>query len=119
MISPEIRAEIRRYFFAEHWKIGTIARELSIHPDAVRHAIESDRFRRGPALRASILDPYMEFVRQTLDQHPRLRFPTRGPFIWSSFSIRPRRTFCVAMCMPFKTGADNPVSSSTTISAAP
>ena len=73
MISPETRAEIRRYFFAEHWKIGTIAQELSVHPDAVRHAIESDRFRRGPALRASIVDPYLEFVRQTLDQHPRLR----------------------------------------------
>src|SRR5438105_3087998 len=73
MISPETRAEIRRYFFAEHWKIGTIARELRVHPDAVRHAIESDRCRRGPALRASILDPYLEFVRQTLDQHPRLR----------------------------------------------
>ena len=57
MINPETRAEIRRYFFAEHWKIGTIARELSVHPDAVRHAIESDRFRRGPALHASILDP--------------------------------------------------------------
>jgi transposase len=73
MINPETRAEIRRYFFAEHWKIGTIARELSVHPDAVRHAIESDRFRRGPALHASILDPYLAFVRQTLDQHPRLR----------------------------------------------
>ena len=73
MINPETRAEIRRYFFAEHWKIGTIAQELSVHPDAVRHAIESDRFRRGPALRASIVDPYLEFVRQTLDQHPRLR----------------------------------------------
>src|SRR5947199_4258897 len=73
MISPETHVEIRRYFYAEHWKIGTIARELRIHPDAVRHAIESDRFRRGPALRASIVDPYLEFVRQTLDQHPRLR----------------------------------------------
>src|SRR5215472_17607730 len=73
MINPETRAEIRRYFFAEHWKIGTIARELGIHPDAVRHAIESDRFRRGPVLRSSILDPYLEFVRQTLDQHPHLR----------------------------------------------
>jgi transposase len=72
MISPETHAEIRRYFFAEHWKIGTIARELGVHPDAVRHAIESDRFRRGPALRASILDPYLEFVRQILDQHPSL-----------------------------------------------
>jgi Uncharacterized conserved protein (COG2071) len=36
MISSETRAQIRRYFYAEHWKIGTIARELGVHPDAVR-----------------------------------------------------------------------------------
>src|SRR5713101_4663518 len=73
MIKPETHAEIRRYFYAEHWKIGTIARELGVHPDAVRHAIESNRFHRGQALRSSITDPYLEFVRQTLGQHPRLR----------------------------------------------
>src|SRR4029077_3522321 len=73
MINPETHVEIRRYFYAEHWKIGTIARELGVHPDAVRNAIESDRFHRGPALGPLITDPYMDFVRQTLDQHPRLR----------------------------------------------
>ena len=73
MISPETRVQIRRYFYAEHWKIGTIARELNVHPDAVRNAIESDRFNRTEPMRASITDPYMEFVRQTLDRHPRLR----------------------------------------------
>jgi len=26
MISPELRSRIRRLFFAEHWKIGTIER---------------------------------------------------------------------------------------------
>jgi transposase len=73
MISPETRAEIRRYFYAEHWKIGTIARELNLHADTVRQAIEVERFHPAPALRASIVDPYLEFVRQTLQQHPRLR----------------------------------------------
>ena len=73
MISPEIRAQIRRYFYAEHWKIGTIARELGIHPDTVRNAIEAQRFRHAQPLRPSIVDPYVEFIRQTLDQHPRLR----------------------------------------------
>jgi transposase len=73
MIPPETRAEIRRYFYAEHWKIGTIARELNLHADTVRQAIEVDRFHPAPALRASIIDPYLEFVRQTLQQHPRLR----------------------------------------------
>ncbi len=49
MISPETRAQIRRYFYAEHWKIGTIARELSVHPDAVRNAIEARAFRQRAA----------------------------------------------------------------------
>jgi len=73
MISPETRVQIRRYFYAEHWKIGTIARELNVHPDAVRNAIESDRFNRTQSIRPSVTDPSMEFVRQTLSQHPRLR----------------------------------------------
>jgi transposase len=74
MISTETRAQIRRYFYAEHWKIGTIASELRIHPDAVRNAIESTRFFRGTKpLQASIVDPYLAFIRLTLDQHPRLR----------------------------------------------
>ena len=73
MISDEIRARIRRYFYAEHWKIGTIASELSVHPDAVRKAIETERFKSTLVMRESIVDPYMEFVRLTLEQHPRLR----------------------------------------------
>lgn len=73
MISPETRAEIRRYFYAEHWKVGTIARELGIHPDAVRHAIESHRLGGGQPVRPSMVDPYLGFIRETLEQHPRLR----------------------------------------------
>jgi transposase len=73
MISPDTRAQIRRYFFAEHWKVGTIARELGVHPDAVRNAIEVQRLGGGGAIRSSVLDPYLAFIRQTLDQHPRLR----------------------------------------------
>ena len=71
MISPEIRAQIRRYFYAEHWKIGAIASELGVHPDAVRNAIESERFKSSKPLGASIVDPYIEFMRRTLEQHPR------------------------------------------------
>ena len=73
MISPETRAQIRHWFFAEHWKIGTIAEALRIHPDTVRHAIESDRFHRAQTLRACLTDSYLPFIRQALDQHPRLR----------------------------------------------
>ena len=73
MISPETRAQIRRYFYAEHWKVGTIASELGVHPDAVRNAIEAERFKNVQPMRPSLVDPYTEFIRHTLDQHPRLR----------------------------------------------
>jgi transposase len=73
MISPETRAQIRRYFYAEHWKIGTIARELGVHPDTVRNAIEAERFRNLRPPRPSLADPYREFIRQVLEKHPRLR----------------------------------------------
>ena len=73
MISPETRAQIRRYFYAEHWKIGTIARELGVHPDTVRNAIETQRLGGAQSVRPSMVDPYLPFIRQTLDQHPRLR----------------------------------------------
>jgi transposase len=69
----ETRAQIRRYFYAEHWKIGTIASELGVHPDTVRNAIESERFKSTQPLRASIVDPYIEYIRITLEQHPGLR----------------------------------------------
>jgi len=74
MITPEVHARIRRLFFAEHWKIGTIAAELGVHPDTVRRAIESEHFNdRPPTLRSSILDPFKPFISEILERHPRLR----------------------------------------------
>jgi hypothetical protein len=35
MISAETRTQIRQWFFAEHWTIGTIAQVLRLHPDTV------------------------------------------------------------------------------------
>ena len=69
MISPETRAQIRRYFYVEHWRIGTIAKELGIHPDTVRSAIESERFHSAQRARTSLIDSYAEFIRQILEQH--------------------------------------------------
>ncbi|MGH9852864.1 MAG: IS21 family transposase [Blastocatellia bacterium] len=73
MISAEDIAEIRRLFFAEHWKIGTIAAQLNLHPETVRGAIHADHFGRGTAPRATLTDPYPGFIRATLAQYPRLR----------------------------------------------
>ncbi len=73
MISDEQVARIRHLFHAEHWKIGTIAAELHLHPDTVRTALDTDRFRSQPRLRDRLTDPYLDFLRQTLQQYPRLR----------------------------------------------
>ena len=73
MISVELIAVIRRLFHAEHWKIGTIAVELGLHPDTVRRALDTDRFKRGPSKRRALVEPYLDFIKQTLEAHPRLR----------------------------------------------
>jgi transposase len=74
VIDADLRARIRRLFFAEHWKVGTIAAEVGVHHDTVRGAIEADRFiRPGAVLRPSMLDPYKAFIAETLERHPRLR----------------------------------------------
>src|SRR5919109_5346785 len=74
MISPEQRADIRRLYFAERWRIGTIASTLGLHHDTVRSAIEADRFlRTGAQIRPTALDAYKPFLLATLEQYPRLR----------------------------------------------
>jgi len=74
MIDAERYALIRRLFFAEHWKIGTIAGETGLHHDTVERVIESDRFVRSHRqVRPSMLDPFREFIDDVLDKHPRLR----------------------------------------------
>ncbi len=77
MIPDEQVARIRHLFHAEHWKIGTIAAELLLHPHTVRRALETDRFRSQPRLRPQLTDPYLDFLRQTLQQYPRLRTTRR------------------------------------------
>jgi transposase len=73
MIPAEQVAKIRHLFHAEHWKIGTIATELHLHPDTVRAALDTERFRSHARLRDRLTDPYLDFLRQTLQQYPRLR----------------------------------------------
>jgi transposase len=73
MIDAELVTKIRNLYYGEHWKIGTIAAELGLHHQTVREALETDRFNRSRKLYRSKVDPYIDFIRLTLDQHPRLR----------------------------------------------
>jgi transposase len=67
-------AEMRRLYYGEHWKIGTIAAQLQIHPDAIRRAV--NRPMGPPALRPPRprqIDPFLPWLQQTLATYPRLR----------------------------------------------
>jgi transposase len=72
-ISTELEAKILRYFHVEKWPVGTIARQLGIHHGTVDRVLSQAGL---PKLerphRASLLDPFLPFVRATLEQYPRL-----------------------------------------------
>ena len=73
MIPTEQIAEVRRLYYAEHWKIGTIAAQLGLHPDTVRAAVATDVSNHPRAPRPRVTDPYLAFIRETLERYPRLR----------------------------------------------
>jgi transposase len=72
MISDEMRVRIRRLFFGEHWKVGTIAEQLGVHHETVRRAIDVDRLVARGNARPSDLDPFLDFIREQLKRYPKL-----------------------------------------------
>ena len=72
-ISIETAAEVRRLYFGEHWKRGTIAAQLGIHHDAVVRVLGDFGPKQGtPRPDARVLDAYLPFVDETLERYPRL-----------------------------------------------
>lgn len=72
MIPAELRARIRRLYFAEHWRVGTIADQLGVHHETVQRAIEVDRFVSRGRHVPSMLDSYLDFIAKTLEVYPKL-----------------------------------------------
>jgi transposase len=72
MISDEHRAKIRRLYYGEHWRVGTIASQLGLHEDTVKSAVDLDKFAVRGRAKPSALDPYVAFMRETLQRYPRL-----------------------------------------------
>jgi transposase len=72
-VSKAVAAEIRRLYFAEHWKRGTIATQLGVHFDTVVRVLGSFGPKAGsPRPDARVLEPYIPFVDETLARYPRL-----------------------------------------------
>jgi transposase len=60
-------------FYAEHWKVGTIASNYAIHPETVQNALDRPCPAEKGVSTPSVLDPYLLFIMETLEHHPRLR----------------------------------------------
>lgn len=72
-LDREAEAEIVRLVLAEKWPVGTVAKQLGVHHSVVRRVLSQvgvpiPKLRPRP----SMIDPYMPFVRQTLEQYPTL-----------------------------------------------
>ncbi len=73
MIPRDLENRIVRLHYVEQWRITTIARAVGVHHGTVRRVLLS----RGVNLdevvpRPSIVDPYRDFIDETLKQYPKL-----------------------------------------------
>jgi hypothetical protein len=61
----EVEAEIARLYYAEHWKVGTIAAQLHVHEDVVRRVVGRLPKKAHTKTAAAAMVPYVDFVRET------------------------------------------------------
>ena len=74
MISKEIEAQVLRYHLVEKWPIGTIARQIGVHHYTVERVLRDSGLPEVKKIfRPSISDPYIPFIKDTLDKFPRLQ----------------------------------------------
>lgn len=70
MITPELRAQIRRLVLVERMKIETIARRFGVHHSTVRRTL--DTAAAEETARPSIVDPFKSYIVDRLTEHPEL-----------------------------------------------
>ena len=72
-LSQQQHTDILRYYFAEQWRVGTIARQLHLHHSTVERVIAKAGVPKPErTTRTSIIDPYLPFIVETLAQFPSL-----------------------------------------------
>ncbi len=73
-VSLETEAHIRRLFFGEHWKRGTIAAQLVTHPDVIERVIGrvGPRPTSTPNQLPESLCHFAAYIDETLERYPRL-----------------------------------------------
>ncbi|MCC6535324.1 MAG: IS21 family transposase [Burkholderiales bacterium] len=73
MISRALEAEILRLHATEHWPVGTIATQLRVHHGTVRRVLAQAGVPAQKPVRASMVEPYLAFISETLAKYPTLR----------------------------------------------
>jgi len=72
VIPREVEGRILRLGGVERWPVGTIARELGVHHEAVERVLAQAGVPRVLPARPSALDPYVAFVVEQWRRYPRL-----------------------------------------------
>lgn len=72
MLDPDKKARIVRLFKQENWKVHTLARHLGLHHSTVERALSDGDVPLPAAPRPCLCDPYVPFIRQTLERYPGL-----------------------------------------------
>lgn len=74
MIPTELEARILRLSHAEHWPIGTLARQLGVHHSTVRRVLaQAGELDAATSSRPRRIEPFIPFLQETLRQYPLLR----------------------------------------------
>ena len=73
-VTAEETAKILRLHHAEQWPIGTISRQLGRHHDTIERVLaESGLEVHKQSTRTRLVDPYISFLKETLQKYPKLR----------------------------------------------
>ena len=72
-ISQELKAKILRYHHVEKWRVTTIASQLGVHHSTVKRVLsETGVDKQHIMVGASIIDPYLSFILESLKRFPNL-----------------------------------------------
>jgi transposase len=74
VLLPEVQAEILNLYFSEKKSLRSIAEKFGIHRKSVERVVRrrSVQLGRQAAVRKSILDPYKDYIKETLQKDPRV-----------------------------------------------
>jgi transposase len=84
-VTAEETAQILKLHHAERWPVGTIGAQLGRHHDTIERVLaQAGLGVHKQSTRARLVDPYVPFVKETLEKYPRLR----ASRLWSMAKAR-------------------------------